>query len=125
MSGNDLDLANARYALREMGNAIERLREALARDANLDSMMLDATIQRFEFCVELTWKVLKKLLQAEGEEAKTPKQALRKAYAVGWIDEEDVWPAMIKDRNLTSHTYQEELARKIYTHIHTYYPELW
>ncbi|MBF0153107.1 MAG: nucleotidyltransferase substrate binding protein [Magnetococcales bacterium] len=117
---NDLDNANARDSLRELGYALDRLQEALSRDVRTDSMVLDATIQRFEFCVELTWKTLKKLLEAEGENAKTPKQALQKAYAAEWIHDEKLWISMLLDRNLTSHTYKESLARDIHARIPGY-----
>jgi predicted nucleotidyltransferase len=38
------------------------------------------------------------------------------------IDDEEIWLTMLKDRNQTSHTYEEELATQIYHHIQTYYP---
>ncbi len=109
--------ANANDALRELGNALNRLDEALQRDARADSLVLDATIQRFEFCVELMWKTLKKLLEAEGKEAKTPRQALQSAYSAEWIDDESQWLDMLKDRNLSSHTYREKLALEIYSRV--------
>lgn len=112
---------NVREPLCELGKALDRLGEALMRDAETDSLVLDATIQRFEFAVELCWKTLKKLLETEGEEAKTPRQALQKAYTVGWLDNEALWLAILNDRNLTSHTYKEDLAREIYAHIRQHY----
>ncbi|MBF0125499.1 MAG: nucleotidyltransferase substrate binding protein [Magnetococcales bacterium] len=118
---SDLDNANARDALRELGRAHERLQDALSRDVRVDAIFMDATIQRFEFCVELTWKTLKKLIEFEGEVAKTPKQALQKAYAMEWIDNERLWLDMLMDRNLTSHTYQEVLAQRVYGHIPDYF----
>ena len=118
---SELDDSHAADALREWGHALERLHEALCRDPTADSIVLDACIQRFEFCVELTWKVLKKILEFEGEQAKTPKQALQKAYAIEWIDDEALWLNMLRDRNLTSHTYKERLAQEIYARIPAYY----
>jgi nucleotidyltransferase substrate binding protein (TIGR01987 family) len=124
MSETELDKANARDPLREFGHALDRLQEALGRNAEIDSLVVDASIQRFEFCVELAWKCLKKLLEAEGEEAKTPRQALQKAYAAQWIGQETIWLEMLTDRNLTSHTYREDLAREIYSRIPGYYSAL-
>lgn len=111
-------------ALRELGRALDRLAEALARDAAADSLVLDATIQRFEFCVELIWKTLKKLLEAEGQTARTPRESLQQAYVAEWLDDEQLWLAMMKDRNLTSHTYREALAGEIYGRVHHYYPAM-
>jgi nucleotidyltransferase substrate binding protein (TIGR01987 family) len=111
-------------SLTELGRALDRLDEALHEGSD-NPLMIDGTTQRFEFCFELLWKTLKIALnEIEGFDAVSPKQSLQKAYAVGWLDDEKLWIDMLKDRNLTSHTYKEELAREIYTHIHAYYPEM-
>ena len=102
-------------------SAIKRLAEALAVDARITPIAVDAAIQRFEFCYELLWKALKKmLLDQENIEVQSPKQVLQHAYALGWIKDEKLWLQMAQDRNLTSHTYQEELALEIYQRIPTY-----
>jgi nucleotidyltransferase substrate binding protein (TIGR01987 family) len=110
--------------LQYLEQALGRLEEALAQEAT-NPLYLDGTIQRFEFTFELTWKALKDLLLMEpGFEVASPKQALQKAYAVGLLQEEKIWLDMLKDCNLSSHTYREELAREIYVHIQWYYPAL-
>ena len=84
---------------------------------------IDATIQRFEFSVELFWKLLKRLLLDLGQETNYPKAVLREAFSAGLIHQEQVWIRMLDDRNETSHTYDEELADAIYGRIKTtYYP---
>lgn len=118
------DDAHATDSLREFGKALDRLGEALQRDVDTDPLVLDATIQRFEFATELCWKTLKRFLEAEGEMVKTPRQTLQKAYKAEWISDEALWLAMLDDRNKTSHTYREELARQIYAHIPGYFSEL-
>jgi len=86
---------------------------------------LDATIKRFEFSCELTWKTVKKVLEAEEEIiAKSPKQVLQQAYLLDLIDDEQLWIDMLKARNLTSHTYKQDLALEIYNQIADYYMEL-
>lgn len=45
---------------------------------------------------------------------------LKKAFAENLIpspEEADVWFQMLEDRNLTSHAYDEALAKRIYEHI--------
>lgn len=44
----------------------------------------------------------------------------KEAFAIGWIDNEEMWIRMIKDRNLSSHTYNEDLANEILGRIPTY-----
>ena len=57
-----------------------------------------------------------------GREVTFPKEVLQEAFAAKMIEDERVWLGMLQDRNLTSHTYDEELADKIYNNIQAYYP---
>jgi len=86
--------------------------------------LLDTTVQRFEFSIELFWKALKHLLALNGVTVNLPKEVLQEAYVSRWIDNEKLWLAMLKDRNQTSHTYKHELALEIYERIKQYYPEM-
>lgn len=85
---------------------------------------MDATIQRFEFCVELFWKTLRRQLEYEGVESRSPREALKHAYQQRWLRAETVWLDMLDDRNRTSHLYDQQMAEEIYQHIITYYDEL-
>lgn len=89
-----------------------------------NSLIVDGTIQRFEFTIEIYWKMLKRLLLREGIEAKTPRETLKEAYQVGWLQNEQAWLQMLKDRNETSHAYDEEMARRILKNIVSYFPEM-
>jgi len=58
-----------------LGNALKKLREACDKAEKQNEEMeiyRDATIQRFEFTVELFWKSLKKILEYEKIDANTP-----------------------------------------------------
>lgn len=87
-----------------------------------DRSNVDATIQRFEFTIELFWKLLKNILESKGVEVQYPKDVLREAFKGDLIHDEHLWLMMLKDRNLTSHTYDETLADVIYQHIQSYVP---
>lgn len=104
-------------------NALKRLEEALQENQD-NSLIVDGTIQRFEFTIELYWKLLKRVLLTEGIETKTPRETLKAAYQVGWLQKEEDWLQMLKDRNETSHVYDEEMARRIVQHINAYFPEM-
>jgi nucleotidyltransferase substrate binding protein (TIGR01987 family) len=109
--------AETQDAMQFFSKALERFGEALAEDQS-NPLAIDGSIQRFEFCFELGWKLIKKLLMdVEGIEALSPKRALQFAYQVGWIDDEVLWLKMLNDRNLTSHTYREDYALEIYSHL--------
>jgi len=93
--------------------AIDRLEEVLQKPVS--SIVMDATIQRFEFTYELLWKTLKIFLEdIHGVRAGSPRLVFKEAYALSIIDKEDIFLEMIKSRNLLSHTYNEEQAMDIY-----------
>ena len=83
----------------------------LALNAEKTDLNRDATIQRFEFCVELAWKTSKKVL---GLSSIVPKQIVRDLAQEGIISSAEEWLDFIELRNLSSHTYKEEVAEKVY-----------
>jgi nucleotidyltransferase substrate binding protein (TIGR01987 family) len=81
-------------------------------------LVVEGTIQRFEYVVELMWKTLKRALEYEGFHPKTPLDSVKLAFQAGWLHDEDVWRDMIDSRNTTSHTYlDEEMAEDNYDDI--------
>ncbi len=100
-----------------LGSAIERLKEALNITPDQSRISIDASIQRFEFTFELLWKALKIHLSEIGIEASSPRAVFQEAYQQHWIDDADLWLKMMKDRNLTSHTYNEATADDIYADV--------
>jgi nucleotidyltransferase substrate binding protein (TIGR01987 family) len=106
-----------------LSNALNRLEEALKAPLDND-LVLDATIQRFEFSLDLFWKTLKRLLSYGGVEAKFPREVLKQAYQIGWLQDEEAWLQMLDDRNQMAHIYDEAKAREIYGHIHRNFPEM-
>lgn len=111
---------NAQLNINALENALTRLNESLQFDLS-QPLVVDACIQRFEFCIELTWKTLKKCLAIEGIEANTPRECIQQAYSIHWINDESAWLSMLKDRNLTSRTYKEDLALEIYHRLPLHY----
>lgn len=69
-------------------------------------------IQAFEFTFEQCWKAIQKKAKEEGVNLNSPKQAFVWAMGQGWIESEDesLWLDILSDRNLTTHTYQEDMA---------------
>ncbi len=111
---------NVQLNINALENTLTRLNESLQFDLS-QPLVVDACIQRFEFCIELTWKTLKKSLAIEGIEANTPRECIQQAYSIHWINDESAWLSMLKDRNLTSHTYKEDLALEIYHRLPLHY----
>ncbi len=107
-----------------LGKSLARLSEALDMMAGPERIVIDATIQRFKFTFELFWKNLKRFIEQEGKEVRSPRETLKAAYSLSWISDEDEWLQMLTDRNLTSHTYREELADEVYARIRTHYAKM-
>ena len=76
-------------------------------------------IQAFEFTFEQSWKSIQKIASDQGVEVGSPKTAFSFALQNAWIEsnQEQEWLQMLKDRNLTTHTYQENLALEILERI--------
>ncbi|MEA1051051.1 HI0074 family nucleotidyltransferase substrate-binding subunit [Lamprobacter modestohalophilus] len=109
----DIERLNERIA--DFLKGVYQLERAVAQP--FDEFTRDATIQRFEFCYELAWKMLKLRLEQEGISALSPRQALREALQAALIGDGNVWSEIQRYRNLTSHTYDERLANEVYAFI--------
>lgn len=95
---------------------------ALAQERELSELEQQGLIQAFEFTHELAWNTLKDFLEAHGTgNLYGSKDATREAFAAGLIENGDAWMAMIKSRNQTTHTYNEETADEIGTAITSSY----
>lgn len=109
-------------AFSKLEKALLALEIAAFKPMQDDKMNVDATIQRFEFTIELFWKLLKSILEEKGIEVQYPKDVLREAYKGHLINDELLWLSILKDRNLTSHTYDDKLANEVYIRIQKYVP---
>ncbi len=99
----------------EFTTAVRRLEEACAQP--FSSFIRDSVIQRFEFCWELAWKVLRLKLEVEGILVNTPRETWQQALQMGLIQDGNAWSEAQKKRNLTSHTYDEKLADEVYGYV--------
>ena len=80
-----------------------------------DEYIRDATIQRFEYCYELSWKSLKRYLkQYCSVEENNIKNLFRIALKQNLIDNIEDWFKYHESRNITSHTYNEISAEEVY-----------
>ena len=105
-----------------LGNSIDRLKELVDDKDTKQNVLIDATVHRFEFVIELFWKTLKKILSFEKVEVSSPREALAKSYQLSLIDDEQAWLEMLDDRNSTSHEYNQEKAKEIYKRIKLHFP---
>ena len=97
--------------------ALARLEASLKEDLSKGSIVIDGTIQRFEFSFELAWKTLRAVLQFQGIEANTPRAVIKDAFKAKLVEKGEGWIDMLEDRNKTSHIYDEKQANTIYKKI--------
>lgn len=98
--------------------AVLQLEKAVQQPKN--EFIRDSVIQRFEFTYELAWKMLKLHLENEGIYAKTPKETFQEALLANFIEDGNRLSDLQKQRNLTTHTYDEAVAEEVYEHICAY-----
>ncbi|NBW80633.1 hypothetical protein EBR21_02660 [bacterium] len=104
-------------SIEEFEKAVVALEHVLTRP--LDDIVRDASIQRFEFCIELAWKTARKVM---GTQTTAPKQVVREMAQNAYIDDVQVWFEALEKRNQTSHTYNEDLANQVYLFIKNFSP---
>lgn len=97
-------------ALNSLEKAIE-LTKSHKNEPELFKLNRDGSIQRFEFCVELAWKVSAKEM---GTNSSSPKMALREMLQNKLITDFDRWFDYVVERNKSSHTYDEDIAAEVY-----------
>jgi nucleotidyltransferase substrate binding protein (TIGR01987 family) len=110
---------NSKHKLTSFIKAMANLKSILAE--NKTPIVRDAAIKRYEICYELAWKSIQESLRTEGMEVcKSPKGCFKEAFKQGWIVDEQAFSEMVQNRNLTTHTYNENLADEIYDSLETY-----
>lgn len=106
--------------------ALESLTQAivLMRQRPLSTLEEQGLIQAFEFTHELAWNVLKDYLEMEGIQGLVgSRSAAREAFKRGLVADGGAWMDMIEARNLSSHTYNQEVASSIVVAVRDrYYP---
>ncbi len=84
----------------------------------LNELEQQGLIQAFEYTHELAWKLLKSFLDSRGiQDIYGSKDATRSAFNLALIEDGESWMDMIKDRNRTSHTYNQAVAEEIVANI--------
>ena len=81
-----------------------------------NEFILGGIIDKFTIQFELGWKVLKELLRYEGRgeaNSGSPREILKTAFELYDFVDEELWLAMLKDRNSMNHIYDGQAARDL------------
>jgi nucleotidyltransferase substrate binding protein (TIGR01987 family) len=104
-------------SLNNLQNALENLERAVQIPKDRE-LVAEGTIHRFEITIELFWKTLSRAIRYEGTRANSPRESVKEAFRIGWLDDEQAWLDMLESRNTTSHEYLDaELASNNYDDI--------
>lgn len=93
--------------------AAEKIKSVSGYDSDMQELVCEVPIQRFEFTHELAWNVMKNYETYQGDnEVGGSRDAIRKALSIGFVDN-PLWLDTIIDRNRKSHNYDESAANDI------------
>lgn len=114
---------NYRRVLAKLGQAVDIIADKMDWGDDIDELLKEGLIQRFEYTHELAWNVMKNYAEYQGyTDIRGSRDAFRKALQMGIIDDSE-WMDSIEDRNLTSHNYDEDTAEMVCEAIvKKYYP---
>lgn len=101
--------------------ALKRLEEAL--ELSPTRIHKDASIQRFEFCFELVWKLFQITARYFGLECASPRNCIRIAHQLKLIGNPELWLEFLEARNWSSHIYNEKLANLVYKYAEKFAKE--
>lgn len=112
MTGTSADVrweqrfANFKKALAQLKKFVEK--------GQLNELEEQGAIQAFEYTYELAWNVMKDFLEHQGQtDIFGSRDAIRKAFQLGLIQDGDKWMDAYVSRTKTSHSYNEETAREV------------
>lgn len=78
-------------------------------------------IHFFEVTFDLSWKVLWDYLEAQGYIVKSPRDAIKRSFQIGLIDDGHAWLDALTKRNLTIHIYDEDMTKEFVEEITRFY----
>ncbi|MBF0299396.1 MAG: nucleotidyltransferase substrate binding protein [Oligoflexia bacterium] len=96
--------------------------EEITSQKNLNKFEEQGLIQCFEYTYELSWKTLQDYLLYKGySDIAGPRPTIEQSFQDGLITDGEEWMKMLKSRNLTTHTYDETMAKEIIEKIRNKY----
>ena len=100
-------------------SALANLEDAPNQDLSNDFVQ-SGLINKFNLQFELSWKLLKRLLEYEGATlaaSGSPRAILKEAYRFYDFIDEAAWLDMLRDRNTNVHIYDNKLAQDLIQRI--------
>ncbi|MGA0556396.1 nucleotidyltransferase substrate binding protein [Larkinella sp. VNQ87] len=114
-----------RRKVAELKRAVDGFEQVVQYDySGRNAIELDiyknACIQKFEYCTELGWKTVKRILDEQGGESPAAPKLVYRHYFLNFFSDEELTEALfqtINDRNLLSHVYKESVFDEVYDRL--------
>ncbi len=111
-----MDYTQLKTAIQRFGEMLDAYRNNAGRSPIEQEAVQDSLIKRFEYTLEIAWKICKKHLEEEGfAEATTgsPKSIIRLAAQRNLINNPEAWFTYLQFRQDTSHGYSSDKAEAV------------
>lgn len=126
-----LDLNALNHAVTSLQQALQDSQDPAFTNSLTPSqrrLIIAGVIQNFEFSYELCYKMLKRQLE---QDAAVPadidqlsfKDLIRTAFEAGLLAEPELWFEFRRQRNITSHTYDQLKAQSVYQTATAFLPQ--
>ncbi len=98
---------------KDFSKALEKLEKVYEQDSS-DEIVRDAAIKRFEFTLELAWKLMQIIAQDRGVRILGSRDAIRFGVQAELISNPEKWFECVEGRNMTVHEYGLKKAEIVY-----------
>ena len=111
---NEIDLVNLEKSLKTLIEGFKKFKNS--KDKDLEILLEDGCIQRFEYVYEISWKTMKKFLKVQygkSEEELTVSNVFRLMGGFEFINNWEDWKNYHTKRNESSHECNIEKSREV------------
>lgn len=122
-----MDYAQLKTAIQRFGEMLEAYRNNAGRPPLEQEAVQDSLIKRFEYTLEVAWKICKKHLEDEGftEAASgSPKSIIRLAAQRNLVSNPETWFNYLQFRQDTSHDYSSDKAEAVLDVAEDFYEDV-
>lgn len=122
-----MDYTQLKTAIKRFSEMLGAYRDNVSRPPLEQEAVQDSLIKRFEYTLEVAWKICKKHLEEEGfAEAATgsPKSIIRLAAQRNLINNPEAWFGYLQFRQDTSHDYSSDKAEVVLDIAENFYQDV-
>lgn len=121
-------MSNEELSFDALEKAIAAIEDGLLEHEQYPQLLTvrDGVIQRFEIAMDLSRKLILRVLKekfALDDLAANNKTFIREAARYGLVADAEAWMRHLEARNRTSHTYDAQLAERVFAAVPVFLPD--